>query len=69
VLAALFAGLCFWLASDLSAVMATGASGFWSSLLMADALNAGSLELLTRLAYGLTGFLAVVILLEAAITV
>jgi hypothetical protein len=69
VLGAIFAGLCFWLASDLSALLGTGAMGFWSSLLAADALSAGSLEVLIRLAYGLTGFLVAVILLEAAITV
>lgn len=69
ILAALFSGICFWLAVDLSGFLAGDGVGVWSSLIAADSLNVGPLRGLVSVAYGLGAFLLAVIIVEAAITV
>ncbi len=70
VLAAALAGLCVWMALDLSAFMATSNPGFWSWLIISGGkvlFSAG--DALVNLAWGLSIFLAIIIALEAAIYV
>ncbi|MCW4028254.1 MAG: hypothetical protein NWE92_01220 [Candidatus Bathyarchaeota archaeon] len=69
IFAALFAGIAFWLAVDLSGFLAGAGVGVWSSLIAANSLYLGPLRSLVSLAYGLGVFLLAVILVEAAITV
>jgi hypothetical protein len=69
ILAALFVGIAFWLATDLSGFLAGDGVGVWSNLIATNSLNRGPLRNLVGLAYGLGAFLLAVIVVEAAITV
>jgi hypothetical protein len=70
VLAIVLMGLCVWMATDLTALIDTHQSGFWSWLVTVD----GNVDLVAahafaNLTWELTAFLSVILLLEAAIVV
>ncbi len=70
VLAVVLVGLCFWMATDLTTLMASHQSGFWSWLVTVD----GNVDLVAahafvNLTWGLAAFLLVIMILEAAIVV
>lgn len=70
VLAAVLAVVCVWMASDLTDVLVTNHSSFWSWLITVD--NNVNLEVggvFVRLVWGLAGFLSAVIALEAVILI
>jgi len=70
VLAAIFGIFCAWMASDLTGVLATKQSSFWSWLIIVDGyLNSEVSGVFIRLVWGLAGFLLAVIALETAILV
>jgi hypothetical protein len=69
-LAAVLVGFCIWMASDLSGATASGSAGFWGWFVTVDGnVDVVAAQTLARLAWGLTGFLCLVIVLEAAIVV
>jgi hypothetical protein len=68
VLAFVLVGLCVWLATDLSAFIVTREPSFWSWLVTAGSnLDVTVAHAFVNLTWGLTFFLSVIILLEAAI--
>jgi hypothetical protein len=70
VLAAILAGICIWMAADLSAFMSTNVPGVWSWLVTNDGyVNVLAERAFINLTLGLAVFLTVVIVLEAAIVV
>ena len=70
MLAVALAGLCVWMAADLTAFMATRVPSFWSWLVTVEgSVDLASARAFINLTLGLTFFLSVVILLEAAIVV
>jgi len=70
VLAAALVGLCVWMAIDLTAFMATRVPSFWSWLVtVGGSVDSAASRAFINLTWGLTFFLSVVILLEAAIVV
>jgi hypothetical protein len=69
-LAFVLIGLCVWMATDLTRLIATEVPGFWGWLVTVN----GNFDLLAtqafvNLTWGLAGFLSLVIVLEAAIVV
>ncbi len=69
-LAFVLVGLCVWMATDLTTLIATNVPGFWGWLVTVN----GSVDLVAtqafvNLTWGLAGFLSLVIVLEAAIVV
>jgi hypothetical protein len=70
VLAFVLVGLCVWMATDLSAFMVTREPSFWSWLVTVGGnLDVAVAHAFINLTWGLTVFLSVIILLEAAIVV
>ncbi len=70
VLAGILSAVCVWIASDLTGVLATKHSSFWSWLITVDGyVNSEVGGVFVRLLWGLSGFLSVVIALEAAILI
>jgi len=68
VIAAVLAGVCVWMALDLTWFMADGNPGFWSWIITANGtvrFQAG--EAFVNLSWGLAVFLIVVIAFEAAV--
>jgi len=63
-------GVCVWMATDLNAFITTRNPTFWSELISnGDTVNLTAAHSLINLTWGLTVFLSIVILLEAAIVV
>lgn len=61
---------CVWMATDLSALVATRVPSFWSWLVtVGDNVNSAAAQTLINLTRGLAAFLSLIILLEAAIVV
>ena len=70
VLAFLIAVLCVWMATDLGKFMATGDQSFWGWIITSgDQIEFLAGEAFINLAYGLTAFLSVIIVLEIAVVV
>ncbi len=68
--AAVLVGLCIWMATDLSAFIATNVAGFWGWLVMVNgSVDLAAAQAFVRLTWGLAGFLTFIIVLEAAIVV
>lgn len=68
--AAVLTGLCMWMASDLSGFIVSLEPSFWSWLVVAGSnVDLASAKVFVNLTWGLTGFLSLIILLEAAIVV
>jgi hypothetical protein len=64
------AGLCLWMATDLSTFMATNAPGFWSWLVIVeDNVNLVAGQAFVNLTWSLAIFLFAIILLEIVIVV
>jgi hypothetical protein len=70
VLAAALVALCVWMALDLSEFMTTGGPGFWAWLITSgDTVRFSAGQAFVNLAWGLSVFLIIVIVIEAAIYV
>jgi hypothetical protein len=70
VLAFAIAVLCVWMAMDLGKFMVDGGQSFWSWIIISgDQVEFKAGEAFVNLAYGLTVFLSVIIVLELAIVV
>jgi len=68
ILAAALIGLCVWMALDLSEFMTTGGPGFWAWLITAgDTVRFSAGEAFVNLTWGLSVFLSIIIVIEAAI--
>ena len=68
--AAVLVGLCIWMATDLSTFTATNVPGFWGWLVTVNgSVDLAATQAFVRLAWGLAGFLSLIIVLEAAIVV
>ncbi len=68
--AAVLVGLCIWMATDLSALIATNVPGFWGWLVRVNgSVDLAAAQAFVRLTWGLAGFLTFIIVLEAAIVV
>jgi hypothetical protein len=69
-LAFVLAGLCVWMATDLTMLITTNVSGFWSWLVTVnDKVNLAATQTFVNLTWGLTVFLSLVIMVEVAIVV
>ena len=63
-------GLCIWMATDLTTVMATHQNGFWGWLVSVGGnVDLVAAQAFVNLTWGLAAFLSVIIILEAAIVV
>jgi hypothetical protein len=70
VFAAALAGICFWMASDLNAMLTGGKAGFWAWLATFNGTVDDSVaHVLLNLTRGLAVFLFVVIVVEAVVVV
>jgi len=68
IFAAALAGVCFWMASDLSALLTGGKAGFWSWLATFNGTVDNSIaNILLNLTKGLAVFLFAVIVVEAMV--
>jgi hypothetical protein len=68
VFAAALAGVCAWIAADLTDFLASRVPSFWSELVTVEGIaNLTAAHTLINLTWGLTFFLSVIILLEAAV--
>jgi hypothetical protein len=68
--AAVLVGLCIWMATDLSAFIATNVPGFWGWLVRVNGgVDLAAAQAFVRLTWGLAGFLTFIIVLEAAIVI
>ena len=69
-LAFVLAGVCVWMATDLSTFMATHVPSFWSWLVTVGSnVDLVAAQAFVNLTWGLAAFLSVIILLEAVIVV
>ena len=63
-------GVCVWMAADLSSVLATHQSSFWSWLIMVGSnVNTVAAQAFINLTWGLAVFLLAIIVLEGAIVI
>lgn len=70
ILAAALVALCVWMALDLGEFMTTGGPGFWAWLITSgDTVRFSAGQAFVNLAWGLSVFLVIVIVIEAAIYV
>jgi hypothetical protein len=69
-LAFVLVGICIWMATDLTATLASQVPGFWGWLITVEGnVNVVAAQAFINLTWGLAVFLSVIIFLEAAIVV